>query len=159
METTHAAALAVIRQSIEMFREALRGLPDRAMDWTPAQGMSPFAVLVAHTCNSLRFFVAIGCGRPGSLQAYREGPRAASFDVHGTTVAKALTDLDQVERDLSDLLSGGTPSDLEAIIEWPEEPATVMTGTEALFRSVGHLREHVGHAQLTRDLWLAAHPS
>jgi len=159
METTHAAALSVTRESIEMFRQALRGLPDEAMDWRPAPGMNSLAALVSHTGSSLRFFVASGCGRAGSLQAYREGPRAASFTVHGTPVAGALAELDKLEGDLAELLSGATLSSLEATVTWPEDPAMAMTGAQALFRSVGHLREHVGHAQVMRDLWLAAHPA
>ncbi len=159
METTHAAALAVIRQSIEMLREALRGLPDEVMDWTPAPGMSPLSVLVAHSCSSLRFFAGCGAGRTGSIGEYRASARAQAFQTSGMTTAAALQECDGVEASMVELLSAASVSNLEAAIRWPEEPALAMTGAEALFRSVGHLREHVGHAQLMRDLWMASHPS
>jgi len=159
METTYAAALAVIRQSIEMFREALRGLPDDAMDWIPAAAMSPLSVLVAHNCSSLRFFAGCGAGRVSSIGAYREGARAAAFRARGLTAAAALQECDAAESDVAALLQAAGPADLEATIRWPEEPGMVMSGAEALLRSVGHLREHVGHAQLMRDLWQAGHPS
>jgi len=159
METTHAAALAVIRQSMEMFREALRDLPDEAMDWTPAPGMNPLSVLVAHNCSSLRFFAGCGAGRTGSIGEYRAGARAEAFRASGMKVAAALQECDAAESDVAALLQAAGPADLEATIRWPEEPAIVMSGAEALFRSVGHLREHVGHAQAMRDLWFAGHPS
>lgn len=159
METTHAAALAITRQSIEMMRAALRGLPDEAMEWAPAAGMSTPTVLAAHTCSSLRFFMALGCGRVSSLAEYREGPRAESFRVRGWTPARAVAELDRLEQDIAALLEGATLSDLETIVSWPEDPSMTMTGAEALFRSVGHLREHVGHLHVMRDLWYAAHPA
>lgn len=142
-----------------MFRAALRGLPDEAMAWSPAPGMNPLSVLVAHTCSSLRFFVAAGVGQVGSLQAYREGTRAASFAEAGWDVGRALEELDALESGLAALLTSAPASALDATISWAEDPSLAMTGAEALFRSVGHLREHVGHAQVMRDLWRAAHPS
>lgn len=159
MDRTCAAALAITRESLEMFRAALRGLPDEAMAWSPAPGMNPLSVLVAHTCSSLRFFVAAGVGQVGSLQAYREGPRAASFAETGWDVERALEELDALESGLAALLTAAPVSALDATISWPEDPSIAMTGAEALFRSVGHLREHVGHAQVMRDLWLAEHRS
>lgn len=142
-----------------MFRQALRGLPDEAMAWVPATGMNPLSVLVAHTCSSLRFFMGCAAGQVTSLQAYRSGPRAASFADTGWDLARALRELDGLEEELAALLAAAPTAALGSTIAWPEDPSLSMTGAEALFRSVGHLREHVGHAQVMRDLWLAANPA
>ncbi|MCE7928295.1 MAG: DinB family protein [Chloroflexi bacterium CFX7] len=158
MDGTFGAALAVTRESIAMFRDALRGLPDEAMAWTPAAGMNPLSVLAAHSCSSLRFFMGCAAGQVSSLQAYREGPRAASFAETGWNTERALEELDRLEGDVKTLLAEAPAAALDSIIGWPEDPSLVMTGAGALFRSVAHLREHAGHAQVMRDLWLASHP-
>ena len=48
------------------------------------------------------------------------------------------------------LPSGEPPCDVEAVLR--------DSGAEILVNGVGHLREHVGQAQLMRDLWLARGP-
>ncbi len=52
------------------------------------------------------------------------------------------------------MLAGGTQEDLQRINSWRDEGETAIepSGVEALFRAVGHLREHVGQVQLMRDL-------
>lgn len=160
MNATYAAALAVSRESIAMMRRSLAGLPAEALDWRPAEGMNSIAVLASHAITSMRFFAACGSGRPSSILAYRNGPRAASFAERDGSVDRYLQALDALEAELAELFSAATDADLEAGIAWPDEdPSLNLTGAECLFRAIGHFREHLGHAQSVHDLWLARQPA
>ena len=48
-------------------------------------------------------------------------------------------------------------ADLAVTVDGAGEQTDVptRTGLECLFHALAHLREHVGQAQLMRDLWLA----
>lgn len=156
MTPTHQAALSVSRDSFAMFAEALEGLPDEALSWRPqAENSNSIAVLATHCITSTRFWLALGAGQVGSIDVYRRDYRAPSFEVAGAAAGELIGQFEAVMAALADVMSQGTDSHLTARIEWPEDPSLKLTGAEALFRSVGHLREHVGQAQLMRDLWLA----
>jgi len=158
MNATYAAALAVSRESIAAMKRTLADLPDEALDWRPAEGMNPIAVLASHSVTSLRFFAACGAGRPSSILAYRNGARAASFTARGAPAHHYLQLLDSLEAELTELFSAASDAHLEAPIAWPDEdPSLNLTGAECLFRAIGHFREHLGHAQAAHDLWLSKH--
>jgi len=158
MNATYAAALAIARESIGMMKDTIAEFSDEALDWRPREGMNPVSVLVTHSVTSTRFFARCGAGQPGSILAYRTGDRAASFAAAGGTVASYLQMLTSLEGELAELFAAARDSDLKATIAWPgEDPSLDLTGAECLFRAIGHLREHVGHAQALHDLWLAEH--
>jgi hypothetical protein len=157
MTPTHAAALAIVRESLAMFRDALQGLPDEALLWKPAPSANSLAVLAVHSVSATRFFLKCGCGQVGSIAEYRRTERAAAF---GTSIASSgdlLSSLQALSDDAELTLSAGVERHLIEPVSWPDAdpPVPTRTGAGSLFAAVGHLREHVGQAQLTRDLWLA----
>lgn len=140
-----------------MFREALTALPDEAADWSPVSGGNTAVVLVTHSITSTRFWIGNGSGQQGSMARYRAEERAPSFEARGLTIAVLAARIDAFAAEAEQILASGDAASLEAIIDWrAEDPAEPLrTGVEALLRAVAHLREHVGHMQLMRDLWLA----
>jgi uncharacterized damage-inducible protein DinB len=158
MTTTHQAALTVLRQSFAMLRDAFAPLPKEALDWSPVPGGSSFAVLVQHSITSTKFWIACGSGQQYSIATYRAAERTPSFEVRGLDSAELERRIDSALEELAAILAQGKSEHLAAQITWLEDPGTTATGAEALFRAVGHLREHVGHAQLAHDLWLATRP-
>ncbi len=156
MTPTHRAFLTVTQESLELFRSAIEGLPDAAADWLPAPGTNSLAVLVAHSVTSTRFWLRNGSGEPGSIARYREADRTPSFRVHGTNVAALVGQLDAFRAEAETILAAGTEEHLLQVValqaEDPAEPPR--SGVECLARAVAHLREHVGQAELMRDLWL-----
>lgn len=152
---THAAALVVARDSLRMLRAALDGMPPEMADWAPAPNTNSVNVLVAHSIAATRFFMGLGCGRPGSITQYRREDRARAFEARGSTPVQMMAAVEAFSRELEDMLAGGSPADLERVNTWRDEGETEIepSGMEALFRAVGHLREHVGQVQLMRDLW------
>ena len=139
-----------------MFTEALEGLPDEALAWRPdAENTNSMAVLATHCVTATRFWLGLGAGQIGSIDEYRKRYRAPSFEVSGAAAGELKAQFDAALAELADVMARGTEAHLTARITWPEDPSMTPTGAEALFRAVGHLREHVGQAQLMRDLWLA----
>ncbi len=159
MDTTYAAAQLITDVSLSMLRDAVAGLPDRAVQWKPLPNTSSLNVLVVHSITSARFFLGCGAGKKTSRRQYLEAGRVVAFESKGATTAQLLEAIDEATVEFRHLLGHAPPGALTAVVEWPDEyPDDAFTGVECLFRAIGHLREHVGHAQLMRDLWLAAHP-
>jgi hypothetical protein len=156
MTPTHEATLAVAHDSLEMLRTAVSGLPDEAMGWTPFPNGNPLAVLVMHSLTATRFWLACGSGHIGSLTRYRTEDRAPAFRASGFSAVELAATIDAFKAEVVELLREGTPGDLAAYAEFPEDPAFNGSGVGCLIRAVAHLREHVGHAQAIHDLWLAA---
>jgi hypothetical protein len=155
MTNAHAAALAIARESLEMLHRAVDGLPPEALSWTPAPGTNSIAVLTMHGLTATRFFFKVACGEIGSLAEYRAGDRAEAFATAGGTAFDLQAEIDACLPELEEILSKGRPEHLEPAISWPEDPNLVRTGYGFLINTLAHLREHVGQAQLMRDLWLA----
>jgi len=159
MDTTYAAAQLITDVSLAMLRDAIAGLPDEAVQWKPLPEASSMNVLVVHSITSARFFLGCGAGKKTSRRHYLEADRVAAFESRGATTAQLLQAIDEAAVEFRHLLGHAPATALAEVIAWPEEyPDERFTGAECLFRAIGHLREHVGHAQLMHDLWLAAHP-
>jgi uncharacterized damage-inducible protein DinB len=157
MTPTHAGTLAIVRESIAMFRDAIQGLSDEALLWKPGPQANSIAVLAVHSVTATRFFLKCGCGEVGSIAEYRRGERAAAFGTNEATGSELIATLQALSEDAEFILSAGTERQLTEAVTWPdaEPPVPTRTGAGSLVAAVGHLREHVGQAQLTRDLWLA----
>jgi len=156
MTPTHTAALNVALDSFAMLRASMDGLPDEALDWSPAPGvMNPLSVLIVHSLTASRFLIGLGCGRAASLSEYRAGERAASFATKSATVPSLRAQIDAMQAEIVSLLESGTQTHLEAWIDFPEDASFAKSGVQCLVHGVAHLREHVGHAQALHDLWVA----
>ncbi len=156
MTPTHAALLPILRNSLTMLREALDGLPDEATAWTPAPNTNSLTVLTVHSLTSIRFFLGNGCGQVRTITAYRAEDRTPAFASQGEPTVDLIARIDSGLPQLEALLANAAEADLTAAMTWPPEDAATLpaTGAGCLFHAIGHLREHVGQAQLMRDLWL-----
>ena len=157
MTPTHAAALKLARESFDMLRTAIDGLPMQSMDWTPAPSTNSLDVLATHCVTSSRFWFGCGSGVHGSITAYQQTERAAAFETRGKGADDLVAMVDQFQSELAGILGAGMDADLAVTVDWAGEQTDVptRTGLECLFHALAHLREHVGQAQLMRDLWLA----
>jgi hypothetical protein len=131
--------------------ETIAGLDEDAVNWKPpAPGANSLLVLVTHALGSAEeHVVGIAAGmtvvrnRDAEFAAKGTASRLASraTEVRGR-IAQALASLDgrfDEERD-------------PPFRSWPASRGTVR---DRLVHSVSHTAEHVGHAQVTRDLYLA----
>lgn len=124
-------------------------LDDEAVNWKPAApGANSLLVLVTHTLGSAEdHVVRVAAG----MTVVRN--RDAEFAAKGGTAHLAAR-ATEVRRRVTEALSS-----LEGRLEeerdvpfrdWPRPRATVR---DRLLNSIAHTVEHVGHAQLTRDLY------
>ena len=155
MTPTHQAALTVAQESFAMFAEALAGLPDEALVWRPAaENSNSLAVLAAHSISATRFWLANGAGLGKSIEEYRRVDRGPSFAVAGGAADDFRAQFDVLLSDVATLFESGKEAHLSAEVVQPADPSMTRTGVGCLIHGIGHLREHVGQAQLMRDLWL-----
>jgi hypothetical protein len=155
MHPTYDAALHVLRTSFALLAESFDGLPDAALDWTPVSGTNSLTVLCMHGLTSTQFWVAAAAGLKPDRANFVEHVRGDAFRARGATVANLRAEIARTEQELAEALAHGDDDALRAEVGW-EDFGRQRTGAEALIISTAHLREHVGQAQLMRDLWLAA---
>jgi hypothetical protein len=147
------AAGEFIRDSVAGLREAVQGLPTDALNWRPAGvGTNPIAVLAVHAMGSTRAWLAVAFGAP-----LPERDRDAEFLTVAADPAELLAGVDRVAGDCRTLLETvevfEPAADRVSHVRTSTGTAEVVSGAWALLHAVEHLSEHVGHAQLTRQLW------
>jgi hypothetical protein len=128
--------------------ETVADLEDDAVNWKPpAPGTNSLLVLVTHALASAEDHV-VGKAAGETVVRNRDAEFASKGDP-GHLAARAA----EVRRRIDDALAG-----LEGRLDeerdppfgkWPGSRATVR---DRLVHSISHTAEHVGHAQLTRDL-------
>jgi hypothetical protein len=140
------AARSIVDESLDAMRGAIAGASADALNRRPAgDDTNPIAVLVVHALNSSRWWLSVALGGP-----VPERDRPSEFL---TTVAGAdelLEVFDAIAADCRTLLSTDATFDPGAIREDPRDGDRV-TAAWALIHAVEHLREHLGHVELTRQ--------
>ncbi len=127
--------------------EALDGLPPVALDWSPGSGMNSISVIVFHLTGAERYWIGDVVARESSGR-----DREAEFKVHDVGVdglRERLTDNITYARKVLDKLS---IQDLEAERISPRD-SQKGTVAWALIHALEHMTNHLGHIQLTRQLW------
>ncbi len=125
-------------------REVVRSNgPDR-LDRAPAPGENTVAVLVAHTIGSELWWLSVAAGRT------RARDRDGEFLTRGWTSEELLRMIDGADAELPELVEAAVAAGVETIR--PLQDGVRWTIARALAHSVAHTAEHVGHAELTRNL-------
>lgn len=127
--------------------QAIDGLPSEALDWVPGQDMNSISVLVFHTTGSVRFWIGDIAAQESSNR-----DRDAEFQVRGVrmdALKKRLVDNLEYARTA---LSKMSLQDLEATRVNPVNGKEV-TAAWALLHALEHATTHLGHIQITRQLW------
>lgn len=130
--------------------QALSGLPPEALNWRPLEGdesTNSLAMTATHMAGSERFLVGEVAGdRP----AHRD--RDAEFRATAVGVEALTSLLDQALAVTGETLAALPPEKLDESV--PFRNRTV-TRRWAVVHALEHFAMHVGHMQLTRQLWLA----
>jgi len=142
-----AAYLKEIESIHTEIDKVLASLPQEALDWVPGLEMNPIAVLVAHTAGSERFLIG---DIIGGLDSQRD--RVAEFAVRGKDGAALSALLAQALAATRTTFEKLTVAELESI-----EPRTKQgrsfTVAAAIDHVIAHDAQHLGHIELTRQLW------
>jgi len=141
-----------LQDLIADFETAIADVPQEGLDWSPGADMNSLCVLCFHTAEATRYWVGVAIqqptqrDRPAEFQKRGLGERdlVAGFQHTLVYVRDALTkvNFEQFDRVVESPLHGSTSSG----------DVTFTTGW-ALLHALEHAAIHVGHAQITRQLW------
>jgi hypothetical protein len=148
------SARFVVRQDLADLRSGVDGLPGAALDWKPAGAdTNSVAVLVTHVLSSTRWWLSVAVGAPLPARVRDEEFRARAGDT-----GALLAWLDGMASEIEGVLKAAGDVDWSATrqtLDRPGDGPTEVPAAWALLHATGHLREHVGHVGLTRQLWEA----
>ena len=144
--------LTILGELQDQIKKILDGLPQEAMEWRPISGegelaTNSFSAIVAHLAGSEMFWMKEIIGRQ-PIQRDRE----AEFVTRGVSVSELKARLDAAARSAEENLSPLTESQLEEVRNFRDRSVLVRW---AILHLIEHTAQHLGHMQLTRQLWQA----
>lgn len=146
------SARFVVRQDLADLRSGVDGLPGEALDWKPAgDETNSVAVLVTHVLHSTRSWLSVAVGAP-----LPERDRDSEFRAASNDTAALLAWMDDMSKQIGDVLASTDDVDWSAQRKTharPGDSPEEVPAAWALLHAIQHLREHVAHVGLTRQLW------
>ena len=147
-EETANAVLTLFRQVHDQLRHEVTGLDAGALNWVPVRDANSIATIVTHVLGSEAETLRCVAGIPV------ERERDAEFAGRALTPGHVLRLLDDADALIITVQPHWVEARLEATFALPTLPADdVRTGFAWLIRNYGHAREHLGHIQLTTQLY------
>lgn len=125
-------------------RETIEAVPAKLLDRVPAEGANSIAVLVTHALGSEMGWLHLAAGRA------HERDRPSEFTVQGRSAEDLTRLVDDADHVAPELVKAAFESGLEILRERPQ--ARPVTVSYCLTHAAAHTAEHVGHAELTRQL-------
>lgn len=144
MEAYAAELLDLYRAAHRQLRAALEGLDAEALNWTPGPEMNSIAVLVMHVLGSESDTLL------GLRQLPSDRDRAVEFRTQVRDPSELLTRLDAADALLEESARALTDDDLNQQRVRSGRPP--QPGRSWLLGFFGHLREHLAHIEITRQL-------
>ena len=156
-DPTIEAARELLDDSLGTMRETIAGADPAALNWRPGgEDTNSIAVLTVHSLHSTRSWLSVATGLP---RPQRDRP--SEFLATAEEVDDLLAFFDGMASDCRGVLDGAGAFDAgaqrEANRPTKPEDTEVVSAAWALLHALEHLREHVAHAQLTRQLWDQQH--
>jgi uncharacterized damage-inducible protein DinB len=128
-------------------KKSIEGLSVEALDWVPAGNTNSINVLVTHLCAAERFWAAdIATGSASNRV------REEEFQVGGYHEIDLVSMLDETLRALNDAFETLTIGSLQTMRRSPQHDMDITAGW-AILHALEHSALHVGHIQLTVQLW------
>jgi uncharacterized damage-inducible protein DinB len=127
-------------------------LPPEALDFRPIRGegelaTNSLAVMAVHLAGSQIYWMKEIIGRT-PIQRDRE----AEFATKGASVADLNAGLEAAGKVAEEVLSPLSEHQMEEERKFRDKQITVRGG---ILQVIDHVAQHIGHMQLTRQLWLA----
>ncbi len=151
-DPTIEAARRILDDSLDQLRAAVDGCTAERLNRRPAgEETNGLAVLATHALHSTRSWLSLALDAPLPLR-----DRPAEFAVVVDDPEGFLRDVDAVAAECRTLLASERPFDPARTATAPWRPGPLadepVDAAWALIHALAHLREHVGHAQLTRQV-------
>jgi hypothetical protein len=140
-----------ITTAVDRILASAEGLDAEGLNWCPIPEVtSSLCVLNVHIVGNIRMgILATLCGHPNNRD------RDAEFAATCETFAELQAAWEKLKRELHEGMSGLTHEDLMKQYTHPRRGE--MDGWGVLLNTVTHANEHVGHAELTRQMLMSAH--
>ena len=136
-----------ISRSIDRIIACLDGMSEDDLNWRPIKTANSLFVLATHLLGTTEENVlGVLCGQPVQRQ------REAEFAAVGTSADTVRSKWSDLRSRVEEALGHLTPEELDRKREHPRRGQ--LTGREVLIVVARHAAEHMGHAELTRDLLL-----
>jgi uncharacterized damage-inducible protein DinB len=149
MQPFFAEYLRILETMHGEFAKAVEGLSEEALDWSSDERVNSLAVLAVHTAGAERFWIgSVAMNEP------LERDRPGKFLTKGLSSEEILDCLQHPLSYARAALERLGLEDLSAARTSPRDGRQV-TVAWALLHALEHTSVHVGHAQLTRQLWEA----
>jgi uncharacterized damage-inducible protein DinB len=130
----------------EILRE-LDALPADALDWKPGSEMNSIAVIIIHLTGAERFLIGdVVMGEPSNRN------RDAEFKVAGLTRQNLVDRINQTDAYITSAFERLSLADLQTERLHPRHGNQVLVSW-ALLHALEHAATHVGHIQMTVQLW------
>jgi hypothetical protein len=145
------AARALFDDSVAGITGAIEGASVEALNRRPAgEDTNSIAVLSVHAMHSSRWWLSVATGAPAP-----ERDRPSEFMATAAGPDELVALVDTVAKECRSLLDEPTSFDpgAERTSRPAYGPPETVTAAWALLHALEHLREHVAHLQLTRQLW------
>jgi len=147
------AASEIIGDSLRDIRTAAEGMSPEGLNWRPAgDDTNSIAVLVVHVLHSTRWWLSVATDAPAP-----DRDRPSEFTSRATDASELLEFVDEMSAEFLRLLADA--GDFDAGASRTSRPSygppETVTAAWALLHALEHLREHVAHLQLTKQLWEA----
>ena len=133
-------------------KELLEGLAQEALDWRPIEGEGELAtnslsIIATHLAGSETFWSS---ELIGGKKIDRD--RDLEFKTKGISSSELKGRLDKAGKLTHEMLSSLTEKQLAESCNWRDRSINVRW---CILHLVTHFAQHIGHMQLTRQLWLA----
>jgi hypothetical protein len=146
------AAREIVGESLDAMERVIADAPPELLNWRPAgEGTNPIAVIAVHAVTSTRWWLSV---------ALTDDPPERDRDAEFRTVVAGASELreivDPLIADCRELLATEGPFEPGAARTDPRSGGGTgesVTAAWALVHAAEHLREHVAHAELTRQVW------
>ena len=125
----------------------IKSLPLEALDWVPGPDMNSLGVLAVHVAGAERYWIGDVVGRDPSGR-----DRSAEFLTRGLDAATLRARLAATLAHSQAVLERLALPDLEATRVSPRD-GRIFAATWCLAHALEHTALHLGHMQLTRQLW------
>lgn len=137
-----------IARSIDRLMACLAELNEDELNWKPLPTGNSLFVLATHTLgNTEENVLGVLCDEPIVRQ------RSAEFAAYGASFVTAEQAWHTLQERIETSLHALSPDKLDAVCEHPRRGE--ITGREVLLIVARHCAEHLGQAELTRQLLLA----
>jgi uncharacterized damage-inducible protein DinB len=127
--------------------QEIQGLPQTALDWSPGPETNSLAVLLAHIAGSLRYWIG-----DVALEQPSGRVREQEFQTRGLGAEALQRRLDEVVVYARLNLPRLSLADLDQKRQ-PGRGEEMVTCGWALLHALEHGYLHLGHVELTRQLW------